>query len=55
MNVSTNINIPSIQPNYVKLSEWRDDMKDRPSVEYGYIYNYLILNRASDGKQILKL
>lgn len=52
MNVSTNINIPSIQPKDVKLSERRDDMKEWPSVEYGDIYSYLILNRASDGKQM---
>lgn len=46
MNVSTNTNIPSIQPKDVKSSEWRDDMKEWPFVEYGDIYNYLILNRA---------
>lgn len=51
MNVSTNINISSIQPKDVKLSEWRDDIKEWPSVEYGTIYNYLILNRASDSEQ----
>lgn len=51
MNVSTNINISSIQPKDVKLSEWRDDIKEWPSVEYGKIYNYLILNRASDSEQ----
>lgn len=27
-------------------------MKEWPSVEYGDIYSYLILNRASDGKQM---
>lgn len=39
-------------PKDVKHQEWKDDIREWPQVEYGDIYNYLILSRACDGEEM---
>lgn len=39
----------------VKTGEWKDDIREWPQVEYGDIYNYLILSRACDGEKNEKI
>ncbi|XP_033759579.1 uncharacterized protein LOC117341823 [Pecten maximus] len=44
---------PSIyRPELVKVSDWRDDMREWPEVLYGDIYNYLVKNRAVDESEM---
>lgn len=33
-------------------NEWKDDIRDWPQVEYGDIYNFLVLSRACDGEEM---
>lgn len=39
-------------PKDVKTGEWKDDIREWPQVEYGDIYNHLILSRACDGEKM---
>lgn len=39
-------------PKDVKTDEWKDDIREWPQLEYGDIYNYMVLSRACDGEEM---